>query len=455
MRTFALLLLLASCAQDAPEEPTQPVAAELTVPDVDSVILITVDTLRADYLGIHGGPARTPVMDKLASRSWNFDNCISASMLTNPSHASIMTSLYPKDHGVQDNSSGIADGVRTLAMAMQRQGFTTAALINFPHLNPEVSNLGQGFGQIVRATRDERSAVQMSNQALSMLDNLGVNERYFMWLHYTDPHSPYEPSSEFSARPWVGKKTPMAAAKKAAPGFLRKSPWFAKAFERVPTVEAMVQKYVAEIENADRGIGILLDGLTSRGLRPAIVLTSDHGENMGEHGLYFHHGGLYRSTVHVPLIVHVPGAAPVRIPGQVASVDIAATILDLVGAPRWEPMRGRSLTPVVLGHKPARDLVFSEHMLAQQVSVRSLDGTLILHRKPSRQFPTYPFVAGMKEVYDVHVDAGEEHDLGGGSPLGAILGTALDGYLEAGLHLAARAPAEQDRESLRTLGYVE
>jgi arylsulfatase A-like enzyme len=244
---------------------------------------------------------------------------------------------------------------------------------------------------------------------------------------------------------------------RAAPGFQRNNPWFKKAFAKYGSVEAVIERYIAEIEVADAGIGALVDGIERRGLagRTALVITADHGENMGEHDLYFHHGGLYNETVHVPLIFAVPGATPVRVGGLVETVDIAPTALALLGAPAWQPMRGRSLVALVQGREAAREVVYSEHMLGQQAAVRGHGGTLILHRKSSRQFPTYKLVAGKREVFDRRRDPAEEADLGEGAPLGHLLGAALDGYLERGLQLAARPAVEQDRESLRALGYIE
>ncbi|MEE8408231.1 MAG: sulfatase [Myxococcota bacterium] len=434
-------------------------SVEAHVPTVDNVILITVDTLRADVLGTYGGRARTPVIDELAARGWTFDNCISASMLTNPSHASIMTSLYPRDHGVDDNESGIADGVRTLATAMRRHGARTAAVIGFPHLNPEVSNLGQGFDRVVPATRDELRADETSRRALVELDRFDAGEKFFLWIHYVDPHAPYEPP-DTHAPPHLevaGKARPLSVALEAAPGFQRHNPWFKTAFRKYGTVEHMIERYVAEVEATDSGLRVLFDGMAKRGLmsKTAIVLTSDHGENLGEHNLYFHHGGLYRATVHVPLIVAVPGATALRVAGQVETVDIAPTVLELVSAPRWEPMRGRSLVNVAYGRQPPRRFVFSEHMLSQQIAVRSLQGTMILHRKTTRQFPTYHFEAGRQEIYDSRNDPGETHELGDNNSLSTVLGAALQGYLEAGLKLSARSAVAQDRESLRALGYIE
>lgn len=460
MRPFVLygLVLLVACRAEPDIANGRIASPGPAAQRVDNVILITIDTLRADVLGTYGGAARTPVLDRLAARGWTFERCFSASMLTNPSHASIMTSLYPRDHGVYDNESGIADNAPTLAAALKRHGMRTAAIIGFPHLNPGVANLGQGFDTVVEATRKERRAGETAARALELLDHTVNGERFFMWVHIVDPHSPYEPPDDHPPRPvGSGKATPLSVARRAAPGFQRNNPWFQRAFAEYGTVEQLVRRYVAEVEATDAGIGTLVGGLEARGLldETALLITSDHGENLGEHQLFFHHGGLYRETVHVPLIIVAPGTTAARVSGLVGTVDIAPTILELSGASRWQPMRGRSLVPVANGEQPPRTYVFSEHMLEQQVAVRSAAGTLIVHRKSTRQFPTYRFVTGMREAYDTRVDPPESVRLPAGGPLAEELSLALRGFLDSGLQLAARPAAAQDRESLRALGYVE
>jgi arylsulfatase A-like enzyme len=449
VRVFLVGMTAASCQRSVAVERPAPTR-------VENLILVTIDTLRADVLGYNGGRARTPVLDSLAERSWRFDQCYSASMLTNPSHASILTSLYPRDHGVYDNESGLADGAPTVARAAAQAGLKTAAVINFPHLNPEVANLG-GFDRVVPATREERRAPEIARAGLEIIDSL-AGSRFFVWLHFTDPHAPYEPPASHEVRPPAGKKrTPLAVAARAAPRFQRNNPWFQQALRRFDSVEEVIQQYLAEVEVADTGLGVLIAGLALRGLheRTALVVTSDHGENLGEHNLYFHHGGLYRETVHVPLLVALPGAAPARVSDQVETVDIAPTITDLLGVPAWQPMRGRSLGPLAREGQGGREYVFSEHMLAQQVAVRGHQGTLILHRRSTRQFPTYAIVAGQREIYDRRQDPHEQADQGEGGPLAHLLGTALDEYMARGLQLAARPAVDQDRESLRVLGYIE
>lgn len=458
-----------AAASQKPADRRGPPAADATngealggkrLDDVRHVILVTIDTLRADQLGVHGGPAQTPVLDALARSGWWFRNCISASMLTNPSHASIMTSLYPRDHGVFDNQSGIASGVPTLAQAAAEAGASTGAVIGFPHLNPNVSNLGQGFEKVVRATRAERRAPRTSRVALDLLDTLRAerpHEPVFMWVHYVDPHAPYEPPPSHPPDPVTQPHpTPLHIARRAAPGFQRHNAWFADAFGRYDSVEALIHRYVAEIEATDSGLGELVAGLRQRGLaaNTAVVVTSDHGENLGERNLFFHHGGLYRQTVHVPLIVGFPDGEPVagprRVDGLVETVDIAPMVLELLGAQPWTPMRGRNPTVAFEQRGTFRRVAHSEHMLAQQVAVRTRRTTLIRHRKTSAQFPTYPFEAGRTE-WVVNADAPKIDTASERS----VLAEALQRYLVAGLAMQARPAVNQDRESLRALGYIE
>jgi arylsulfatase A-like enzyme len=378
-----------------------------------------------------------------------------------------MTSLYLRDHGVYDNESGIGEDVRTLAEAMAERGMQTGAVIGFPHLNPEVSGLGQGFDRVVRARREERRASATSARALALIEELRAGARrtgetagFFVWVHYVDPHAPYDPPSSHPPRAHPPRRTPMADALRAAPRFQRNNPWFASAFEEHAHTEDLVQRYIAEIEAADAGLGELLAGLAAVGGGDTlVVVTSDHGENMGEHDLWFHHGGLYPETTGVPLIMAAPGMRPTRVAAKVASVDVAPTILELVRAPRREPMRGRSLVPVVAGDAPGREVVFSEHMKAQLAMARNDDGALILQRTSTRQFPSYPFVTNTRELYDLRTDPHLERSLPAAGPLAHALEDVLQEYLTAEPErfpqLAARGPTSQDRESLRALGYIE
>ncbi len=423
-----------------------------------SVILVTIDTLRADALGFMHGAAQTPVIDGLSKTGLVFDNAIAAAMLTTPSHASIMTSLFPIDHGVYDNESGVADEVTTLAERFSDAGFQTLAVINFPHLNPEVSNLGQGFQHILRAKKHGRNAQETTREAIAALEHIEPG-KFFMWVHYTDPHAPYEPPATHAPRPiQTSSPTPIAEVLKAAPGFQRHNRWFKQAFKTHRYAEELKQKYIAEVENTDAALGEFVTGLKEMGVEDAaLVITADHGENLGERQLYFHHGGLYRETVHVPLIFASLNNKNwhKRVHTMVSHVDIAPTILEMAGLGVSPEMRGRSLLPFGRGETLPKRYVFSEHLRAQLVSVRSDEGTLILHRTTNRQFPTYPFHKGKREMYDTLLDPHERQPLTPQGDLANDLEHALQRYLKLNMQLTARAPVDQDRESLRALGYIE
>ena len=425
-----------------------------------SVILITVDTLRADYVSNHNSPlAQTPHLKTLALQGWSFTECFSASMLTNPSHASIMTSLYPKDHNVYDNESGIATNTPSLAQTFLQQGYATHAVINFPHLNPNVSNLGQGFQQIVKAQAKERRANDTTLLALTTLDNRNQTQPFFMWLHYTDPHAPYDPPQSYISRQFY-QGISIKTASQVAPAFQRNNLWFQNIFHNFKFIEDIKERYRGEVEYTDAQLGRLFQGLRDRNLwhDAIVVVTSDHGENLGEHNLFFHHGSLYETTTHVPLIIKPSDSTQeekdMTITSLVETVDIAPTLLELTGLPSWNKMRGQSLLANVRGQTPSRSYVFNEHMLGQMASIRSREYSLILHRKNSNQFPSYKMVRGKKEFYDRLKDKDEQSPL----PLSHtayVMEQQLVQLLSDSLQLASVKGQQQDRESLRALGYVE
>ena len=461
---IAAIGVLCTVACTQPSAVSVPAAAHVVVTHETpttpwNVILVTIDTLRGDVLGYAGGAAHTPRFDAFANSSWEFSRCISASMLTNPSHASILTALYPHEHGVYSNDVGIADGMPTLATALQQQGYHTGAVIGFAHLNPTVANLGQGFARVIAAPAHERRAAQTTAAGLALIDALGPGP-FFTWLHYTDPHAPYEPASSQALRALPHpSETSMAHARSVAPRFQRDNPWFHEAYRSYANPDALVTRYLAEVEAVDTALGQLLDGLVARGRATdtLIVVTADHGENLGEHDLYFHHGGLYEATVHVPLLMHVPGQAARHFAQLVQSIDIAPTVMALLHKTMWQPQSGVNLLPYVQGGAAPRTYVFSEHMFNQLVAVRSADATLIVHRKSSDQFPSYPFVQGRQEFYHSGSDPQElralpaTHD-----PAALPLQAALRNFLQD--KTAAHAPriaTQVDRDGLRSLGYTQ
>lgn len=456
-RALCLIVVLSSGCHPTPQAMESRGPRPNAEPRAKRALLITIDTLRADVLSVYGGAARTPELDAWAASGWRFTRAYSASMLTNPSHASIFTSLNPRDHGVYDNQSGIADSVRTLPGELRQAGFATGALVAFPHLNPNVANLARGFDRFLPATREERRANSQVQLALSELEALG-SDKFFYWLHLGDPHAPYEPVGD--VRSVLSASTPTERARRVSPSFQRNNPWFKRAFDRFARTEQFFHRYIAEVEAVDRALKTLREQLQANGLWDdlLVVVTSDHGESFGNQGLWFHHGGLYDDTVHVPLILRGPGLESAIDSRLVEHVDIAPTVVDLLRAARWEPVRGRSLLAQRAGRTPKRTFAFSEHMLKQAVSVRDGDWLRILHRKTSNQFPSYPLVAGRRELWRIDSQGVwiEARGLDTESnPEVGRLDRAIDRYLESGIAWHARDAVNQDRESLRALGYLE
>ena len=419
-------------------------------PTKRNFILITADTMRGDVASIDGGPAYTPTMTKMREKGWHFRRCYSTSMLTNPSHASIMTSLYSQDHGVYDNSSGIDASHTTLAEAFAEAGYDTHAVIAFKHLDPHVSRLGQGFSSVSPAPDIEPDALVSVERALSWLKaRESTTKPFFMWLHIVDPHAPYESTALDEERTPLTKVYPMKTAKKTAPGFQRKHPWYKSVFERYQTTALMQSRYITEVELVDRGLEVLMDGLKSLKLDDStgVVLTSDHGENLGEYELFFHHCGLYDSTVHVPLLFHLPWEpGALESESLVQTVDIAPTLLKLGGVQVPEAMRGLDLASVAGGASAGRTYAFSEHLYGLLTSVRNAEHTLIVHNKNSKMFPNYRFKKGREEFLgDKKVPA----------PARKALKKALGAWKSGKLEVSSVKPESQDMESLRQLGYID
>jgi choline-sulfatase len=273
-----------------------------------NVVLVTIDTLRADHVGAYGYRAgQTATLDRLALEGVLVEEAVVQVPQTRPSHASIMTGRYPYEHGIRDNySAPLPASTPTLASVFLDHGWDTAGFIGaYPVARP--SGLDQGFTTFddpfgagdatTRDARTERRAGEVVDHALAWLGR-PRSKPFFLWVHLYDPHAPYEPPS-----PWRER--------------------FAKA------------PYDGEVAYADAQIGRLVAWLDAKGLRgqTLIVATADHGEGLGEHGEDEHMFFVYDSTLKVPLLLCWPGRLPAgaRVRGQFRSVDLFATVLELVG----------------------------------------------------------------------------------------------------------------------------
>jgi arylsulfatase A-like enzyme len=402
--------------------------------EMPNVVLITIDTLRADRVGCYGyKQAHTPNLDSLARQGVLFRTVVASVPLTLPSHCSILTGTYPPAHGVRDNVGyTLPAGRTTLAEIMKSRGYNTAAFVGAyvldrkrgldrgfdTYSSPFQAKTQTGGPRVVKLSTLERKAEEVVADAVEWLNKPGRNP-FFVWIHLYDPHDPYEPPARFRA--------------------LLRDP------------------YDGEVAYADFALGRLFDLLKAQGStdRTLIVATSDHGESFGEHGEFTHGYFIYDTTLLVPLIIKAPAGravAPRSIETPVRSIDIAPTILQFAGIPVPPNMQGDSLLSLMQGKRDgARPTnAYSETYYPNQF------GWSALRSLRQRRFKYID--APEPELYDLHADPSELHNL---VKTNRALANELKSELEV---LEARlAPKDQpkqkptppeDAELLRSLGYV-
>ena len=294
-----------------------------------NVLIITVDTLRADFLGAYGDlDAVTPNLDALARSSTLFERAAAPMPMTRPSHFSMLTSMYPREHGVVNNTKALPESALSLAEILDDAGYWTGAFVGVRLLRPR-SGAAQGFDHFDYPENViERPAEQVVSKALKWLGNLPDEVPFLLWVHLFDPHIPYAPPVEFR---------PEAAGDMSSIDWPRLSEIAEANLGDVP--EAVVRQalslYRGEISYTDHWIGELLQGVDQK-FEPddtLVVFTSDHGECF-ENGIYFEHAHcLSESSLRVPLMIRYPRefAPGVRSGRQASLLDIAPTILQTAG----------------------------------------------------------------------------------------------------------------------------
>lgn len=381
-----------------------------------SLLLVTIDTLRADRVGAYGSTAGlTPAIDGLALRGWLFEQAVSAVPLTLPAHATILSGLEPLHHGVHNNGTyTYPEDRETLATRLKANGYATAAFVGATVLDHRFG-LNRGFDvyddRIERVSEgrstleSERPCPVVGGRALDWV--LAQTGPFFAWVHFYEPHAPYSPPPD------------LGAAHPQAP-------------------------YDAEVAAADRCLSSLLAGLEGAGRSNVVVaVTADHGEALGEHGETTHGLFIYQSTLRVPEVIAGPGV-PVgkRTTGLVRSVDLAPTLLGILGAPALTGIDGRDLIKEAPPGEAYAESEYAEGFgWAPLHSWRLGDFKLIDAPRP--------------ELYDLAGDPFERVDLASARPadvdrLRAILRRARASEKRT----AARSLGSEDEERLRSLGYV-
>ncbi|HEX4822912.1 MAG TPA: sulfatase-like hydrolase/transferase [Candidatus Polarisedimenticolaceae bacterium] len=397
-------------------------AAAATAPARPSVVLVTLDTTRADHLGCYGSTrALTPNIDAIARSGVRFENALSPVPLTLPAHTSLLTGLVPRRHGVRDNAGFKLDAkVPLLTERLKSAGYETAAFVSAAVLD-RAGGLARGFttyddgvriGDKLAFNYEERAASQTMEAVLPRLAELKAP--FFLWVHFYDPHLPYVPPKPYAAR-----------------------------FKEQP--------YDGEIAFMDAQLGRLMDALKRKGTPLVVAVAGDHGESLGEHGEATHGIFVYQATQHVPLILRGPGLpAGTSVRACVGLVDVAPTILDLLGLPALPATDGRSLKGLMAGAKePAREYEMESYYPSFAYGWAAL-----------RALVSYPFKfidAPRHELYELPTDPGEKRDLvKARAPRAAEMAASLDARAGALTVLqAANDPDTQERrEKLASLGYV-
>jgi arylsulfatase A-like enzyme len=381
-----------------------------------NVMVIGLDTVRADHLGCYGYHRDTsPEIDRLAAEGTLFEYAVSHSPWTLPSFATVFTSLYPTQHRAGFVRSSMGRGFPTLGTILSDNGYSTGAIINTAALNP-VFGIDRGFEYYdVVPISAGRVADGTTRAALEWIDAQGENP-FFVFVHYYDPHLPFSPPAPYDTLFDPDYSGPLGSS--FDPDFLPTDRMHG--FEKMMALperdkQHIVALYDGEIAFADRAIGDLLDGLQARGLREntLVVFMSDHGEEFFDHGGFAHGHTLYEELLRVPLIFSLPGRIPARsrVPNMVRLVDIMPTVLALTGTETDARMEGRDLNALFRGEPAAGppqagallvDEAFSEGMLygPEQKSITAYPYKLI--RK---------MASGVEILFDLYRDPGETENL--------------------------------------------
>jgi len=415
-----------------------------------NILLIGIDTLRADALGPWGkSPSLSPSLDRLAGQSDVWLDAYSVFNITNPSFASIMTGLYGKNHGVYDLKTPLPADHTTLAELYSRAGYETFALISASHLGNHNSGLGQGFAEVQTAT--EHAAAEMPVDATMdwLTAHASHPKPFFVWLHLFDPHTPHTPPEPYALGLRPSDAVGLGPVRAWVP-FRQTGP---RGFTEA-VLGANRDLYDGEVAYLDRQVGRLLDFLESRGMleNTIVVVVADHGENLGDHGIRFRHVGLFDSTTHVPLMIRWPGEERQgrSLRGLVQTIDLFPTLLAAAGlkAPESD---GQDLQELTAEGRAGRRAVFSEHAGRQGVSVRTGQYRYTLSQGDDKFVPNGP------ALYDVKADPGETKNLAGqGLPVEKDLNGLLLRWLsdrKRTLNPQSRTLTDEEIQRLKALGY--
>ena len=386
-----------------------------------NVILIVMDTLRADHLGCYGYHRPTsPNIDALAKESVTFNRSYSHAPWTHPSIASLMTGLHPRYHGVHQWNHKLSEKYVTLSEVLKAGGYNTGAIMSHSLFDPRHGHR-QGYDIYdlsALGDNDPNKSITsegVTNRALHALEVL--KEPFFLFVHYFDPHTEYIHHKE--QFPWAGDDD--------------------------------MSRYDSEIAFTDFHIGRLLDVLKEKGLkdRTVVAFTSDHGEEFRDHGGEEHGITLYEEVVRVPLLLRIPGVKPTRVKEMVAQTHVAPTLLDLVGLPIPAQFAERPMRFTPGGIKFKEGPLISETRLEEYKRSITKGGYKLHHIAQLDQKKTV-------ELYHIATDSGERHNLATKEPDGAeALLKELERFYEPPAAVVEKVKLDDPvKAKLKSLGYL-
>jgi len=470
-----LLTLLCACT---PDPPPPPIVTPWVSPGAHSarhLILISVDTLRADHLTPYGAPpGRTPFLSQLAAEGVTFTDHLATAPTTLTSHTSLMTGLWPHNHGVARNGFSVAPENLTLAEILTGEGFLTAGFVGALPLASR-SGFAQGFAHFdetfdpdpgcgdLAVEQAQRPANQVTDAALSWLDAKAPSERLFLFLHYFDPHAPYAAPGAFRAmyRGDAARVDGSLDEQRAT-----RDAWPKGGHE---LSEGLQRAYEAEVTYTDRELGRLLDGLDARGIldEAIVIFTADHGESFTEHWEIWNHGwSVYGETTWLPLVVRMPdGQGGQRVDALTSAVDVLPTALSLLDVEAPARLDGRSFAAALTGGQLAdRGVVFTEATKPRDEAVEAGHLWANTDKCKAARDQRWKYVEcplkGTRELYDLTADPGEQVDLlkAAAPPLerADALQQALRAWTASAAPPESGFAADEDTiEGLKALGYLE
>jgi arylsulfatase len=436
-----LAVLSAACGGGA-EEPSVPgaIGAYAAPPNI---VLITVDTLRADHLGCYGHVRdTTPHLDALAAEGVRFERSIATSATTLPAHLSLFTGLYPHQHGYLRNNDAVGNPIRVragrvpVAEALRGAGYTTAAFVSAAPVS-RLAGFHAGFDAFSDPEEANRKGAVTTRLALRWLRAAPRDKPVFLWLHYWDPHEPNAPPEPYASM-FAGsaeldalidaRRIDPARLQAAFEPLYRARHFHVNLYERkqldaVPPIEHanvvdLLNRYDGDVRYTDDQIGLVLGALDELGLatNTIVVVTADHGQGLGQHD-WLEHGRVTGENVHVPLIVRFPGdlvPQPQVVTRVVSAVDVVPSVLGRVGLPALAGWLAQARGEDVFGGAPhPRPFAFSQR------STRTKDRAWETGTSTALTFARWKLVhqeGGADELYDLGADPGETQDVAGRYP---------------------------------------